>query len=104
MKFFLPLASSDEQAVRIYRRITNRLQNSGYTLQPDRIYKVIYRQGDRLRSETVGTVSDNGEIVLAIFQNDIGYFICTYSTGAVWGEPTLARYLLVESTELFDEE
>ncbi len=104
MKFFLPLATSAEQTERVYLRITDRLKLSGYGLKTDRIFKVIYQEGDQLRSETVGATSANGEIVLAIFQNDIGYFICTYSTGAVWGEPTIARYLAVESVETFDEE
>lgn len=104
MKFFLPLATSAEQTERVYVRITNRLKKSGYELKLPRIYKVIYREDDKLKSQTVGGSSDNGEIVLAIFQNDIGYFICTYSTGAVWGEPTVARYLAVESVELFEED
>lgn len=104
MKFFLPLATSAEQTERVYARITDRLKKSGYELKADRIYKVIFREDDKLRSETVGAASDNGEIVLAIFNNDIGYFICTYSTGAVWGEPTVVRYLAVESVELFDKE
>ena len=104
MKFFMPLATNAEQAERVYLRISNYLKGSGYELKAPRIYKVIYRDGDRLRSETVGGASDQGEIVLAIFQNDIGYFICTYSTGAVWGKPTVAEYLMVESVEEFDAE
>lgn len=104
MKFFLPLATSTEQAERIYKRIFDRLKQSGYKLTPERIYKVIYREGDQLKSETVGASSSNGEIILAIFQNDIGYFVCTYSTGAVWGDPTIAEYLMVESAEKFDEQ
>ena len=104
MKFFLPLATSAEQTERVYQRICDRLKLNGYELKPERIYKVIYRQGDKLQSETVGAASDNGEIVLPIFQNDIGYFICTYSSGAGWGEPTVARYLVVESVEIFDEQ
>ncbi len=104
MKFFLPLATSPEQTERVYLRITDRLKLSGYRLKADRIYKVIYWEKGQLRSETVGAASVNGEIVLAIFQNDVDYFICTYSTGAVWGEPTVALYLTVESVEAFDEE
>ncbi len=104
MKFFLPLATSAEQTERVYLRIINQLKQSGYQVKSERIHKIIYRENDELRSETVGVASNNGEIVLAIFQNDIGYFICTYSTGAVWGEPTLAQYLTVESVELFDKE
>lgn len=104
MKFFLPLATSIEQAERVYLRITDRLKRSGFELRADRIYKVIYRENGQLKSEAVGVASINGEIVLAIFQNDIGYFICTYSTGVVWGKPTVATYLMVESAENFDEE
>lgn len=102
MFFFLPLATSAEQAERVYARINDRLKKSGYKLTSKRIYKVIYHKNSQLISETVGAVSSNGELVLAIFQNDTGYFICTYSTGAVWGEPTIAKYLTVESAEIFD--
>lgn len=103
MKFFLPLATSPEQTERVYQRISEYLKVSGYELRPQRIYKVIYRDGDQLRSETVGGATQKGEIVLAIFQNDIGYFICTYSTGAVWGQPSVVKYLAVESVEAFEE-
>ena len=104
MKFFLPLATSDEQAERVYSRIANRLKELGYELTSHRIAKVIYRREGKLVSDAVGAGSENGEVVLAIFKNDVGYFICTYSRGAVWGEPITARYTVVESAEAFDEE
>lgn len=103
MKFFLPLATSSEQTERVYKRIIDQLNRSGYPVKPERIHKLIHKEKDGLKSETVGDVSSNGEIVLAIFENDVGYFICTYSTGAVWGDPTLVYYLLTESVELFDD-
>jgi hypothetical protein len=104
MKFFLPLATNDVQAERIYTRISDRLKGMGYIITIHRVYKVIYRQGEKLISETVGAASDNGEIVLAIFKNDIGYFVCTYSCGAVWGEPIVARYTVTEAADFFDGE
>ena len=102
MHFFLPLATSAEQAERVYARIIDQLERSGFEVYQDRIYKVSYRQDDQLKSEAVGDTSAKGELVLAIFKNDIGYFICTYSSGAVWGEPTIAEHLLVESAEIFE--
>jgi hypothetical protein len=104
MKFFLPLATNDVQAERIYTRISDRLKGMGYIITSHRVRQVIYRQGQKLIGETVGAASDNGEIVLAIFKNDIGYFICTYSCGAVWGEPVVARYTVTESADFFDGE
>ena len=103
MKFFLPFALNSPQTERVYARIAERLKSIGYDVTADRIHKVIFRRGAKLVSETVGGASDDGEIVLAIFKNHIGYFICTYSHGVVWGEPIVARYEAVESAELFDE-
>jgi hypothetical protein len=102
MNFFLPLATSSDQAERVYKRIVDRLKRSGFALSEERIYKIIYREGSQLKSETVGAASTSGDIVLAIFQNDIGYFVCTYSTGAVWGEPTVIQFQVVDSAEKFD--
>lgn len=104
MKFFLPLATDDEQAKRVYIRIAHRLKEMGYVLTEHRISKVIYKREGKIVSEVVGSASDNGEVVLAIFKNDIGYFICTYSRGAVWGDPIVARYNVVEAAEAFDDE
>ena len=53
--------------------------------------------------ETVGKTSDDGEAVMAIFKDHIGFFICTYTHGVVSGEPIVARYSAIESYELFDE-
>jgi hypothetical protein len=100
----MPLATSEVQAERIYTRIGDRLKSLGYIITSHRVHKVIYRQGQKLISETVGAASDNGEIVLAIFKNDIGYFVCTHSRGAVWGEPIVARYTVTEAADFFDGE
>lgn len=104
MKFFLPLASNKEQAERVYGRIANRLKELGYELTTHRIAKIIYRREGKIVSDAVGSSCAIGEIVLAIFKNDIGYFICSYSQGAVWGEPITVRYSMVESAESFDDE
>ena len=104
MRFFLPLAPSDIQAERIHKRIAEHLVELGYVIAPHRIYQVIFHRKGQMTSETVGSPSSNGEIVLAIFKNDIGYFICTYSRGAVWGDPIVARYGQVESAIFFDEQ
>lgn len=85
MKFFLPLAADNEQAKRVYERIIDRLRSIGCELTAQRIYKVIHRREGQIITDTVGLAAENGEIVLAIFQNDVGYFICTYSCGAVLG-------------------
>lgn len=102
MKFFLPLATSDEQAERVHSRIADYLKEKGYELTPHRVAKINYRREGKIVSDVVGAPSANGEIVLAIFKNDVGYFICTYSQGAVWGEPIVIRYGMVESVEDFD--
>lgn len=103
MKFFIPFTIDPVQAERVYHRIAERIKDMGYDIKSERIYKVIFRRGDKLVSETIGAASDNGEIVLTIFKDHVGYFICTYSHGVVWGEPTLARYSEVESVDFFEK-
>ncbi|RYF73754.1 MAG: hypothetical protein EOO39_09880 [Cytophagaceae bacterium] len=103
MKFFIPFTVDPTQAERVYHRIAERIKGMGYDIKSERIYKVIFRRGDKLVSETIGAASDNGEIVLTIFKDHVGYFICTYSHGVVWGEPTLARYSEVESVDFFEK-
>lgn len=103
MKFFLPLATSEEQAERVYARIANRLKEIGYELTPHRIASVVYRREDKLVSYTVGAPTDQDEIVLAIFKNEVGYFVCTYNQGAVGGHPITVRYATVESAVDFDQ-
>lgn len=102
MKFFIPLATGEQQAERIYNRIIKRLEGLACEVTASRVYKVIYQMDGRTVSDTVGAAAQNGEVVLAIFRNDVGYFICTYSRGAVWGEPIIARHPLVLSVEYFE--
>ena len=102
MKFFIPFTVDPVQAERVYQRIAERIAKMGYDIKPERVYNVVYRRGDMQVNETIGSASANGEIVLAIFNDQVGYFICTYSHGVVWGEPTLARYSEVESVVFFD--
>ncbi|PRY25906.1 hypothetical protein CLV58_13641 [Spirosoma oryzae] len=103
MQFFIPLATSPQQAERIHYRIVSRLTALGYALTDHRIARVIYRRDGRIISDAVGSRCDNGEIVLAIFKYDVGYAICTYSHGAVGGSPVTVGYGLVESANVFDE-
>ncbi len=103
MKFFFPFAPETVQAERMYARIVARLNKMGYELTAERIYRVVYKRDGITVTETVGAVSANGEVVMAIFKNHIGYFICTYSCGAAGGEPMVARYSVTQSIELFNE-
>jgi hypothetical protein len=103
MKFFIPFAPKPIQAERVYARIAERLRGMGYDVTDERIYKVAYKREGKLMTETIGEIAENGEVVMAIFKDHIGYFICTYSHGVVWGEPLVARYSVTQSIERFDE-
>jgi hypothetical protein len=102
MKFFMPLTTNDVQAERIHRRIADRLKGMGRSLSPSRVSRVVYERDGKMSNEAVGSPSDNGEIVLAIFKDEIGYNICTYSRGVVWGNPMMAHYSVTQWAELFD--
>jgi|GEM_PF-5982380 len=88
----------------MYLRITDRLRSIGYETTSERVYQVTFYRRSKIVTETVGKTSDEGELVLAIFKDHIGFFVCTYTHGVVLGEPKVARYSAVESSELFEDE
>lgn len=103
MKFFIPFASDETQAQRILVRIEEHLRKDGFEPLKATVYEVNYLLDEVLISEAVGRLSNqNDELVMAIFKNDRGYLVCTYSRGAVWGSPIIAHYKNVESVIAFD--
>jgi hypothetical protein len=55
-------------------------------------------------AQSVGQVSAvNDEIIRAIFKNDRGYLICTYSRAVSWGAPIIAHHKDIQTIIPFDE-
>lgn len=103
MKFFIPLSTDDQQMERIYHRIKLRLFKLGYGPFYERTYQIVFRRDSQLVVDTVGDLCPISlEKVLAIFKNDRGFMIVSYSRGAVGGEPIVINYGIVEAVTYFD--
>ncbi|GAB4054351.1 hypothetical protein [Spirosoma litoris] len=104
MKFFVPFSTNTEQAERICQRVEKRLIGMGFSPLKNRMYQVVFYRDELLVTDTVGHPCPlTGEIVIAIFKNDLGYLICSYSRGVTAGDPILAKYSTVQSAIAFDE-
>lgn len=104
MEFFVPFSTNAQQAERICERIEKRLNGMGFSPLKERMYQVVFYRDSLLVTDTVGQICPlSGEIVMAIFKNDLGYLICSYSRGVTGGDPLLAKYSTVQSVTAFDE-
>lgn len=105
MQFFIPFVTEPLQRKRMYERIVNHLGKLGYEPLKDRIYQVDYQQEGQLMTEAVGRLSPTSrEIVMAIFKNDRGYLICSYSRGIAAGHPIIAHFKQVKEAISFSPE
>jgi hypothetical protein len=103
-KFFIPGASSEEEALRIYGRLKNRLaEMSGAKLAGDRIFRIVHRLGQATMTAEVGRPHPHaGQTVVAIlFEPRRNRFhVCTPTPGV---NPTIpVRCEDVDAVELFD--
>lgn len=86
MKFFIPLADSDEQAERVYGSVVE-FNNAKST--PRRIFGIGWDHNGTHYHAEVGKQIDayfGGELVLAIVESDNLYFVCTENRGVVRGQ------------------
>jgi len=102
MKFFIPLSTDEIQMERIYQRIEQRLLQLEYGPFYERTYQIIFRRDGQLMVDTVGDFCPISlETVLAIFKNDRGFMVVSYSRGAVGGEPIVINSGIVEAVTFF---
>ncbi|MGA0555343.1 hypothetical protein ACO2Q8_01745 [Larkinella sp. VNQ87] len=105
MKFFIPFITEESQLKRVYERIVAYLIKLGYEPLTDRVYQVDYELDGKLTTEAVGRVSETSrEVVMAIFKNDRGYLICSYSRGVASGHPIIAHYKHVKTVIDFSQD
>ena len=103
MRFFIPFATDEPQMERIYTRIQHRLENMEYGPFHERVYRLIFRRDGSQVIDTVGELCPiKKETVIAIFKNDRGYMICSYSSGAVGGEPIVVNNQAIEAVDFFE--
>jgi hypothetical protein len=105
MKFFVPAAKDDLKAEQVYSAIANSV-NAPITAK--RIWKLQWRHYDIEMECEVGKplpsyYQTGKELVLAIFDCEDLYKICTLTRGGVKGEPILAAKNSQSSVTYFSE-
>lgn len=102
MKFFVPHAESDEQAISDYKSIKEFAEKQTWSILDNKIYKIKYRHNGKIYHAQVGEKSDFiQDLVLAIFESN-AYLICTTNRGGIRGEPILVGKSDIISIECFD--
>ena len=108
MKFYLPFTIGVSLAEQLYEGRKKRLEEIGFLITARRIKRLSYWVGSELVSQQVGYPSPGGEIVTAIFESDVGYFVGTYADQDEFSEPLSMHYALlimpsiIECLEEFD--
>ncbi|GAB4005173.1 hypothetical protein GCM10028808_04420 [Spirosoma migulaei] len=110
MKFYVPFTIGVSQAEQIYAVSKKRLDEIGFRVSARRIKSLSYWVNGQLVCQQVGDQAANGEIIAAIFESDVGYFISTYTANKELAEPLGVRYSMlimrstVEHIDRFDQE
>ena len=91
MKFFVPATKDSQEAEKAYLALRRKMaQTHGYTPGPARLYQLVYEDNGQEYTETVGEASAfGGERIVAIFQAEDKYFVCTANKGVVKGLPMM---------------
>lgn len=104
MKFFIPATDYDEHAELVYQSVKKSLTDQyGHKVSNARIRQITVIRNGKATTDTVGERSSlNGEIVVAIFDADTVYLVCTAFRGVARGEPMLAGKWQTQHVEYFD--
>ncbi|OUL20235.1 hypothetical protein BV378_30225 [Nostoc sp. RF31YmG] len=105
MKFFVPAAKDNVKAEQVYSAIASSIQA---TVTEKRIWKLRWRHTEIDMECEVGKplpsyYSTGKELVLAIFDCENFYKICTLNRGGIKGEPILAVKNSHSSATYFSE-
>ena len=110
MKFFVPFTIGGPQAEQLYNRSKKRLEEIGFRVSNRRIKSLSYWIDGELVYQQVGYQAPNEEVVAAIFESDVGYFISTYADDEEFADPMRIHYSMlimrstVEHIASFDQE
>lgn len=110
MKFFVPFTIGISQAEQIYDCGKKRLERIGFRISQRRINTLAYWCENRLACQQVGDRAPNGEVIAAIFESDVGYFVSTYAAIDELTEPMSLHYTMlimsssVQNIDSFDSE
>lgn len=105
MKFFIPAASSDEEAERVLA--ATQKFNAGFEIPSPRIHSLSYRHNEKMMKATVGESADpyyrTAGPVVAILRNPRCFAICTADRGVLRGEPIYVSVEAVYAETYFDK-
>ncbi len=104
MRFFVPTANDRAHARKMYEEIRHRIQSTGHRLASQAIFRIRLNRNGRPRIVAVGDSypEAGGDPVLAIFQADSYYLLCTRRHGALQGDPMRIDEDQVSVVEEFD--
>ncbi|WP_392531098.1 hypothetical protein [Nostoc sp. C117] len=105
MKFFVPAAKDDVKAEQVYNALAQSVQAP---ISEKRIWKLQWRDREIDMECEIGkplpsSYQTGKELVLAIFECENLYKICTLTRGGVKGEPILVEKKSQSSTTYFSE-
>lgn len=110
MKFFVPYAQDDEQALEAWQATRKFAEENfpGWVIAARYIYRLDYTHDGKRYSIRVGQPHPYGEEALVILEaaNPFGqvlYLVCTPNRGVLRGEPILVGPGEVQFIELFDQ-
>lgn len=110
MKFSSPFTIGVSQAELIYTRCKKRLEEIGFQVSFRRVKSLSYWIEGQLVCQQVGSQASNGEVIAAIFESDVGYFVSTYTANEEFADSmsirysTLIMHSVVECIDSFDQE
>ena len=103
MKFFVPFSKNKQQAFEVYDGIVKfNKEQLGREIINRKIYSIYYKHDNKYFTAKVGDQEPRtGEIVVAILESDILFYICTPNRGVVRGEPILVGKVEIISVSEF---
>ncbi|MBW4643999.1 MAG: hypothetical protein KME23_13600 [Goleter apudmare HA4340-LM2] len=106
MKFFVPAAKDDDKAEQVYSALANSVKAP---ITEQRIWQLQWRHNDIDIEAEVGkplpsSFQTGKELVLAIFDCEKLYKICTLSRGGVKGEPIMVEQNINPAVTYFSEQ
>ena len=110
MKFYVPFTIGISQAEQQYTCSKKQLEEIGFWVSDRRIRSLSYWLGGELVCQQVGHQAPNEEVVAAIFESDVGYFISTYAANDESADLLSLHYSMlimpssVEYIDSFDRE
>ncbi|SDD89227.1 hypothetical protein [Sporomusa acidovorans] len=106
MKFFLPAAENNDQTQSVYNQIKQFAQETtSWPIRETRIFSIQFRNDGKEYYAEVGKVENlTGDLVIAIFESELTYLICTKYRGVLKDMPIIVGKKDTITHTLFEKE